>query len=34
MAFGLHLQVHSDRDRLSDREESSGQFVKGKLPTL
>ena len=31
MAFGLHTPLHSDRDRLSDREDSIVQFVKGQI---
>ena len=31
MAFGLHTQLHYDREGLSDRGDSSGQFVKGQI---
>ena len=31
MAFGLHTRLHSEREGLSDRGDSRGQFVKGQI---
>jgi hypothetical protein len=31
MVFGLHAQLHSERDRLSDKGDSSAQLVKGQF---